>query len=155
METKLNRVARPRIVLLCLAINLLLITGCNKEDLSPPKPASIPTNSAGVWMQNGAFMPSSLTVTPNTIVQWTNRDYASYTVTSNTQLFNSGYLTKGASYTHLFSGPGVYPYYSSTNSQMTGTITVLAIGPTGSTGVTGSSGSTGVTGVSGVTGAQP
>ena len=57
-------------------------------------------------------------------VTWINKDTMSHTVTSDTGLFDSGILSTGATWSHTFTTPGMYPYHCTPHPQMTGTIVV-------------------------------
>jgi len=105
---------------------LVILNGCTKENTSPAKITPIGTPGQNVvWMQNNAFVPNTLTVPENTTVMWTNKDYGPHTVTSTKNIFSSGTIANGATYTYLFTAPGSYSYYSSLDTTMTGTIVVL------------------------------
>lgn len=73
--------------------------------------------------------PLTVTVSVNGIVKWTNSGVSTHTVTSGTNpnsdgIFNSGNLGAGASFCVQFSATGFYPYFSTTDSSMTGGVTV-------------------------------
>ena len=59
-----------------------------------------------------------------TTVKWTNNDNVSHDVTSQNNLFFSGNLDPGATYTHTFQSAGSFPYYCTIHPLMVGTITV-------------------------------
>ncbi|MBI3502505.1 MAG: cupredoxin domain-containing protein [Bacteroidetes bacterium] len=61
-----------------------------------------------------------------TTIVWTNQDYATHTVTSNTGLFNSGDMTNGKTFSYKFSDAGTYAYYCKYHQAMgmTGTVVV-------------------------------
>jgi predicted lipoprotein with Yx(FWY)xxD motif/plastocyanin len=63
-----------------------------------------------ISVQNFAFNPKELTVSPGTTVIWHNNDSAMHTVTSDTGLFDGG-LPGGADFQFTFKDPGTYPYY--------------------------------------------
>ena len=71
-----------------------------------------------------AFVPSTLTVSVGTTVTWTNNDSVSHTVTSNDNLFESGNLAKGATFSHTFNQKGTFNYHCSIHPSMTGKIIV-------------------------------
>ncbi len=77
-----------------------------------------------VYIQGFAFNPKTLTVPVNTTVKWTNQDATLHTVTSDTQLFDSGNLANGAWFSYMFTTPGTYTYHCSFHTYMTGTIVV-------------------------------
>ena len=70
------------------------------------------------------FSPSTITVSLNTTVTWTNKDGVSHTVTSDTDLFDSGSIGDGQTYSYTFTTAGTYHYKCSFHSSMTGTVVV-------------------------------
>ena len=52
-----------------------------------------------------------LVIKPGNIVVWTNVGELEHSVTSDNELFNSGYLRPGDSFSMKFTQPGTYPYY--------------------------------------------
>src|SRR2546430_1822842 len=106
---------------LSLIIVFSLSGGCKKSSSSTPASSSSSTPPANeVWMQNTAFNPSSITVTVNTTVKWTNKDGMAHTVTSNTGLFDSGTVNSGGTYTHQFTTAGTFAYHCTIHSGMNG-----------------------------------
>jgi plastocyanin len=77
-----------------------------------------------VFIQGMAFTPASLTVAAGTTVKWTNMDQVTHTVTSTTNVFNSGNLSANGTFSFTFSTPGTYSYYCKIHTYMTGTVTV-------------------------------
>lgn len=62
------------------------------------------------------FKPKELVVKPGTTVTWTNGDAIEHSVTAGapgkpTEAFDSGFFTKGGSYTHTFQAPGNFTYF--------------------------------------------
>ncbi len=89
-----------------------------------------------VTLQNFTFVPANLTIMTGDTVVWTNSDGVPHTVTSGTPghqsgLFNSGIISDGGTYERTFTEPGVYAYFCTLHTTMTGTITVDT--PTGIT----------------------
>ena len=88
-------------------------------------PTTTPTTAhANVNISGFAFVPQTLTVSVGTTVTWTNNDSASHTVTSNDNLFESGTLAKGATFSHTFEQKGTFNYHCSIHPSMTGKIIV-------------------------------
>lgn len=79
-----------------------------------------------VWIQGSAFSPSTITVTAGTTITWTNKDGAAHTVTStNTpSLFDSGSMSNGGTWSHMFSTVGTFPYKCTFHSSMTASVVV-------------------------------
>lgn len=102
-----------------IVISVILISfGCKKDDSSPIQ------QSNEVWIQNSAFTPNTLTVPLNTTIIWTNKDAVTHTVTSNSDLFDSGNIGNGGVYKHQFTVSGTYSYRCTIHPSMTGTIIV-------------------------------
>lgn len=57
-----------------------------------------------------------LVINPGEMVTWINIGEIQHTVTSDTNLFNSGYLRPFQSFTVKFTNPGIYPYGCITHS---------------------------------------
>jgi plastocyanin len=94
--------------------------------------ASTATTSGGsgssathIVIQNFAFSPKSLTVSPGATVTVTNHDNVAHTVTSSKAGFDTGNINPGASAT--FTAPmtaGTYAYICSIHQYMNGTLIV-------------------------------
>ena len=118
---------------LCIIIILGLLAavscGTSSQSTTPP-PATTPTQGSGtpqtsaVTMQNLAFSPAALTVSVGTTVTWTNNDATTHTVTSNTGAFDSGSMSKGATFSFTFNTKGVFEYHCNFHSGMNGKVTV-------------------------------
>jgi plastocyanin len=89
-----------------------------KATHTPPAPDT-------VSLTKKDFVPGSLTVKVGTTVTWSNASGAEQSVTSDTaNLFDSGSLNSGATYTFTFSQAGTFTYHSSTTPAIKGTIVV-------------------------------
>src|SRR5436190_4467367 len=88
--------------LLILFTAIIFSAGCSKDDNDSPG-----TNE--VWMQSNTFKPSSMTVSVNTTITWTNKDGTNHTVTSDSNLFDSGNLSKDGKFSFTFSSIGTFP----------------------------------------------
>jgi plastocyanin len=89
-----------------------------KATHTPPSP-----NSVSITKKD--FVPNPLTVKIGTTVTWSNSSGAAQSVTSDTaNLFDSGSLNSGATYTYTFAQAGTFTYHSSTTPTLTGTIIV-------------------------------
>jgi plastocyanin len=113
------------LMLFCLGI---LSPSCKKEETKTPvttTPTPNPTPGANeVWMSSSAFSPATITVAVNTTIKWTNKDGMDHTVTSNTNLFDSGIIASGGTYSRNFTTSGTFPYKCTLHSGMTGTVIV-------------------------------
>jgi len=87
-------------------------------------PPTTQTQANAVTIQNLAFSPATLTVSVGTTVTWTNKDSTTHTVTSNTGLFDSGFLNNGATFSFTFNTKGTFEYHCSIHTTMHGTVTV-------------------------------
>lgn len=72
------------------------------------------------------YSPANFTAKVGQTVTWVNKDSSAHTVTSTTNLFDSGNMNAGASYSYTFTKAGVYQYTCSYHSWMKGTITVTS-----------------------------
>ena len=73
------------------------------------------------------YAPAAITVAAGQTISWHNETLGPHTVTSTTELFNSGRLDPGAGYSLKFSTPGTFDYYCTVHPTMKGVVTVLAI----------------------------
>lgn len=97
-----------------LVLGVVAVSGCTSQ------------SGSTVTIQNSSFVPATLNVTVGTTVMWINKANATQNVVSDSGLFNSGNLTNGMSYNYTFNQSGTYPYHSSVNPSMTGSIIVSA-----------------------------
>ncbi len=83
-----------------------------------------------VDIANFAFVPAELVVSAGTEVVFTNSDSAPHTVTAGTdpepmpELFDSGLLQQGDTFSHVFEEPGEFAYFCDRHPPMTGTVVV-------------------------------
>jgi plastocyanin len=84
---------------------------------SEPAPQPEPNQ---VIINDFAYTPAALTVTPGTKVTWINRDDAPHTVTSTAKprVFHSGTLDSDGRFSHVFTAPGTYEYYCVLHAHM-------------------------------------
>ncbi len=75
-------------------------------------------------ISGNAFNPSSKTISEGTTVKWVNNDGYAHTVTSDNQVFSSGNINGGDSYTYTFNSTGTYDYHCTIHTTMTGSIVV-------------------------------
>ena len=86
--------------------------------------------TATVEIANFAYAQPDLTVSAGTEVTFTNLDSAPHTVTAGTDdepmtdLFDSGLLQQGESFTFVFDEPGEFAYFCDRHPPMQGTVTV-------------------------------
>ena len=121
---------------LVIGLLLLALAGCSSS--SSTKAAVVPSSSgttssassatgaALITIQNFAFHPASITVTPGEKVTVTNKDSTAHTVTATAgSAFNTNDVNPGA--TTTFTAPakaGSYPYICTIHQFMHGTLVV-------------------------------
>ncbi len=71
-----------------------------------------------------AYSPIAVTIATGTSVKFVNNDTVQHTVTADDLTWGSGTLAPGAEFVHTFSSVGIYPFFDSYNSRLTGAIYV-------------------------------
>ena len=126
------------LLVVCVLVLTFGLVGCSTQATpASPQPSAYPiennssakTPAAGktteISMVNFSFSPKEVTIKKGTTVTWTNQDSAVHTVTSDTDLFDSGSLAKGKSFSYTFSTVGTFAYHCTPHkANMTGTIVV-------------------------------
>src|SRR5438876_9586649 len=87
---------------------------------------------ATVGIDNFAFAPATLTVTPGTTVTWKNEDDSPHRIGDKNGTFTSAALDTDDTFSHTFAAPGEYPYICTIHPYMVGKIVVKAAGKTSS-----------------------
>ena len=108
-------------------IFFVLPFSCKKENSNPYNNGRGGSSQANqVYIQDNMFSPASISVSKGTTIIWTNKDNIVHTVTSNTNLFDSGDMGKGKTYSRTFSGAGSFAYNGKyhVSMGMTGTVIV-------------------------------
>jgi plastocyanin len=77
-----------------------------------------------VDIQNLAFGPHTVVVSPGTKVVWTNQDGFQHTTTSDTGKWDSGPINSHGQFTQVFKKAGTYKYHCTIHPFMHGTIRV-------------------------------
>lgn len=120
---------------------LVLISGCAYQQKTEMPPTATPTvaetpaitptpamtqaqtpATASVEIKSFAFNPATLTISKGTIVTWTHQDTAPHTVTENGNVFDSGRLTQGQTFSHTFNVAGTFEYHCSIHPSMKGKV---------------------------------
>jgi len=94
-----------------------------------------PAVTSSVSIRSSGFSPSVDTVSVYDTVKWINQDGTDHTVTSkpgSTEVWDSGDMSPGVSFTHAFNQAGVF-HYQCTLSGVQGTIVVISQSPVKST----------------------
>lgn len=87
-----------------------------------PKTTGSATGEGTVRIVDFSFQPTTLTVTPGTVVTWTNEDSAPHTATGDD--FDTGMLNRGDANSVTFETPGSYAYICTYHPSMKGTVVV-------------------------------
>ena len=75
-------------------------------------------------IQNLAFQPARIVVSPGTRIVWTNLDGFAHTVTSDKGIWSSSDVESRSQFARVFSTTGAFPYHCSIHPFMHGTVTV-------------------------------
>ena len=121
------------IVLIVLGI-CIAFAGCTGYQQSPGPATTPQTQDPGsntVTIQNFAFNPPAISVSPGTTVTWINKDAVDHEIindasgsTAEGAMFKSPFIPRDGSYSFTFTSQGTYPYHCSIHPTMKGTITV-------------------------------
>ncbi len=104
-----------------------------KATHTPPSPSGQGSSAAttpaaasasAVSISSAGFQPNPLQVKVGTTVTWTNTDSAAHTVTSDSGAFDSGPINAGGTFSFTFSQAGTFPYHSTGDASLTGSVTV-------------------------------
>ena len=92
---------------------------------NPPAGAPAPTSPSAVSIANFAFSPAAVTVAAGQSVTFTNQDSAPHTSTSTANVWDSGTIQPGGTFTLTApQQPGTYAYICNIHPSMTGALTV-------------------------------
>jgi plastocyanin len=89
-----------------------------------PQPTSVSIPSGASVLTVTAYVPNPITVSVGTVITWTNNDTVPHTVSSQNNLWDSGSINPGATYSRTFDTAGSFPYYCAYHPRMVGTIIV-------------------------------
>ena len=107
-----------------IMLAMLLIAFSISCQATPPTEEEAASTSTKINMSDFAFVPATVTVTVGTTVTWTNLDSAAHTVTSETDLFNSGNLARNATFSYSFADRGTFSYFCAIHPYMKGEVIV-------------------------------
>jgi len=82
------------------------------------------STSIEVKLSGFTFVPATVTVSAGSTVTWTNQDSAPHTVTSETDIFDSGRLSTNDSFSYTFTDRGTFSYYCTIHPYMKGEVIV-------------------------------
>ncbi len=103
---------------------MLLIVFSISCQATPPMEGETASTSTEINISGFAFGPATVTVTVGTTVTWTNLDSVAHTVTSETDLFDSGNLARNATFSYSFADRGTFSYYCAIHPSMRGKVGV-------------------------------
>jgi plastocyanin len=117
---------KRRALPLAAALALVLSAPALAAEAGQSTQVAAATAPATVTIDNFAFAPAMLTVTPGTKVTWNNKDEEPHTVTSvdGGKIFKSDALDTDDKFSFTFDKPGTYKYFCSIHPHMVGTIVV-------------------------------
>ena len=119
-------------VVTILSVVLSISISCNKST-AYNTPTNGTTGGTGgtsgpgpneVFIEGMAFNPSSISVAAGTTITWTNKDAIAHTVTSNSNLFSSGSIGFGGTFSFKFTTAGTFAYFCSVHPSMVASVTV-------------------------------
>lgn len=96
---------------------LSITNSCKKMSMDVP-------GANEVFIQGMAFSPSTITISSGTTITWTNKDGKAHTVTSDTDLFDSGSIGDTGTWSHIFNTVGTFPYHCTIHPTMTASVVV-------------------------------
>ena len=82
---------------------------------------------ADVTIPARLYAPGELDLLAGETVTWRNTDTKSHTVTSDADLFDSGYLGPGSTFSETFRTTGVFTYHCRIHRSMRGVVRVFAL----------------------------
>ena len=101
---------------------------------TPPTTPAVPATPAapgvkeptpvGIQISGSAFVPATITIAVGTTVTWTNKDSLPHTVSSQGTLFDSGSLSRGATFSYTFNQKGTFEYTCGIHPAMVGKVIV-------------------------------
>ncbi|MGZ4754693.1 MAG: cupredoxin domain-containing protein [Acidimicrobiia bacterium] len=117
---------RPPTLVLVLAVPVVaLIAGLTTRAVEGPSSATVAKAGAHtIVIKNFAFHPQRLTVPKGTLVEVTNRDAATHTLSARNGSFDTGNLDGGKTATIALNRSGIFSYHCQIHGNMTGTLVV-------------------------------
>jgi plastocyanin len=141
---------RLRMYVIPLSIMAVLVYAAHAMAQST---APDPNSTTTVNIHDRDFDPAQLNVAPGTTVTWINKDTEAHTVTARNDLFDSGVIEPGQSYSTRLGGSGKVAYHCKKHPHMKGSVVVDdASGGGQGTAIGGDGGDGGNNGIDGVDG---
>ena len=92
-----------------------------------PETTGSASGTGHVTISDFRFEPTELTVSPGTVVTWTNNDSAPHTATARDQSFDTGRLNSGDQSEQVkFDTLGTFEYFCNYHSSMVGRVVVTS-----------------------------
>lgn len=107
-----------KLLTVLLGLSLVVPVSAGADSSQPAKPALT------VHIKDYAFGPKSAHVQVGDTVTFVNDDDETHTVTANDGTFDSKGLAEKATFSHVFTKPGTYPYHCTIHTSMKGSIVV-------------------------------
>lgn len=117
----------PRVLLagLVILMGVFFFGSSCQEPAPPPAPALDPMpTTIEADISGFAFVPDTITVAVGTTITWTNKDSAPHTVSSRDGVFESGTMSRNATFSYTFEQSGTFEYYCKFHPYMTAKIIV-------------------------------
>jgi plastocyanin len=111
------------LILAALALAAVYFYFIRPSETAPAEESAVPAVHV-VTIENYAFSPAEIAVKAGDKVVWENKDSTNHSVTSDTELFDSGLFGEGQEFEEVFSSAGVFPYHCVPHPQMVGTVVV-------------------------------
>ena len=112
-------------VFLCLLVSFVVVLVLLVQ-IAPASGEMVAQEVQTVLITSSAFDPATVTVTQGTTIEWENQDTVTHTVTSQAELWDSGDIAPGATYSRTFDIVGMFSYFCMYDPGMTGTVRVMA-----------------------------
>ncbi len=109
------------IIAMLMIVPMFFATGQNVSTNQPAANNSRATVDVGIY--DFYFSPTPVTINVGDTVIWTNHGSVDHTSTSDTGLWDSGYIAPGGTYSFTFSSAGTYDYHCAIHTYMHGVVT--------------------------------
>jgi alcohol dehydrogenase (cytochrome c) len=91
------------------------LNGTMEPTAAPPAPSPVvtatPVSTDTAIVEDFDFKPDLISIPLGTSITWTNNGPTVHTVTSNDQVFDSGLMQVGDTFSFTFDTPGMFPYF--------------------------------------------